>query len=156
VRWQRPLLRGVHSITAMAKLKTDPITQADLAAFAANDSDFAFELRVLRQLRGLGFQCEHSGTYEDPVTGKFRQFDIRANKNFGNVQLAMAVECKNIRPYHPLLVSAVPRTEAEAFHNRIEFTATGPNASVYLALTPRIQSERVLAKRLTKWDAKTR
>jgi hypothetical protein len=106
----------------MAKLKTDPITPVDLAIFAANDSDFAFELRVLHQLRDLGFQCEHSGTYKDPVTGKFRQFDIRANKNLGKVHLALAVECKNIRPYHPLLVSAVPRTRPEAFHDRIEVT----------------------------------
>jgi hypothetical protein len=126
---------NVHSVSAMAKLKTDPITSADLATFAANDSDFAFELRVLHQLRGLGFQCEHSGTYEDPVTGKFRQFDIRANKNLGKVHLALAVECKNIRPYHPLLVSAVPRTQAEAFHDRIDFTSVpngGPSQCIRL------------------------
>jgi hypothetical protein len=104
----------------MAKLKTDPITDADLAEFAANDSDFAFELRVLRQLRDLGFECEHSGTYEDPVTGKFRQFDIRARKNLEKVRLGVAVECKNIRPYHPLLLSSVPRTDAESFHYRIK------------------------------------
>jgi hypothetical protein len=110
----------------MAKLKTDSVTPVDLATFAANDSDFAFELRVLQQLRHIGFQCEHSGTYEDPVTGKFRQFDIRANKSLGRVHLALAVECKNIRPYHPLLLSAVPRTAAESFHDRIEFI-TGPD-----------------------------
>ena len=69
-------------VDAMAKLKTDPITQADLAEFSRNDSDFALELRVLLQLRGLGFQCEHSAYYEDPVDHKFRQFDIRADKNF--------------------------------------------------------------------------
>ena len=120
----------------MAKLKTDPITPVDLATFAVNDSDFAFELRVLHQLRDLGFQCEHAGTYEDPVTGKFRQFDIRANKNLGTVHLALAVECKNIRPYHPLLVSAVPRTRAEAFHVRIEVTPAshgGPSKCIRLS-----------------------
>ena len=82
-------------------------------------------MRVLRQLRDLDFQCEHSGTYEDPVTGKSRQFDIRARKSsLGKLQLALAVECKNIRPYNPLLLSAVPRTDAESFHDCIEFVAT--------------------------------
>jgi hypothetical protein len=38
------------------------------------------------------------------------------------VHLSLAVECKNIRPYQPLLLTAVPRTEAESFHDRIEFT----------------------------------
>lgn len=104
----------------MAKLKTDLINASDLAAFAANDSDFAFELRVLRQLRDLGFHCEHSGTYEDPVSGKLRQFDLRANKRLAGVRLALAAECKNVRPHHPLLLSAVPRTEAESFHECID------------------------------------
>jgi hypothetical protein len=107
----------------MAKpLREDSITGADLTAFAANDSDFAFEMRVLLQLRDLGFQCEHSGTYEDPVSGKLRQFDLRANKIVGGVRLALAAECKNFRPYNPLLLSAVPRTEAESFHECVEVT----------------------------------
>jgi hypothetical protein len=107
----------------MAKqLREDPITEADLTAFAASDSDFAFEMRVLRQLRDLGFQCEHSGTYEDPVSGKLRQFDLRAKKIVGGVRLALAAECKNFRPYNPLLLSAVPRTSAESFHECIEVT----------------------------------
>jgi len=110
----------------MAKLKTDLINASDLAAFAANDSDFAFELRVLRQLRELGFHCEHSGTYEDPVSGKLRQFDLRANKSFAGVRVALAAECKNVRQYHPLLLSAVPRTEAESFHDCIEVSPPSP------------------------------
>jgi hypothetical protein len=61
----------------MGKPKT-PITQSDLQEFVENDSDFAFEMRVLVQLRALGFQCEHSGTYKDPITDKIRQFDIHA------------------------------------------------------------------------------
>ena len=108
-------------VDAMAKLKTDPITQADLAEFSRNDSDFALELRVLLQLRGLGFQCEHSAYYEDPVDHKFRQFDIRADKNFGKVLIALAVECKNLGAHKPLLLSTVPRTQAESFHESIEF-----------------------------------
>lgn len=95
----------------------DPITERDLDAFVAHDSDFSFEMQALAQLRNLGFQCEHSGTYRDPVTDKIRQFDIRAFKDHGDFTLVLAVECKNFRQANPLLVSAVPRTEAEAFHN---------------------------------------
>ena len=61
----------------------------------------------------------------DPVTGNIRQFDIRAFKDekedwrrdLPPWTLALAVECKNIRPHYPLLLSAVPRTTEEAFHD---------------------------------------
>src|SRR5260370_37168803 len=100
----------------MAKqIKSDPITERDLEAFVASDSDFAFEMKVLAQLRSLEFDCEHSGTYQDPVSDKIRQFDIRAKKKKGDYLLALAVECKNVRPSSPLLLSAVPRTATESF-----------------------------------------
>ncbi|MGB9455953.1 MAG: hypothetical protein WCB12_07925 [Bryobacteraceae bacterium] len=101
----------------MAKLKPDPISAQDLADFVADESDFAFEMQVLRLLRAAGFNCSHSGTYRDPVTDKIRQFDIRAVKSQRYGTLALAVECKNIRPSNPILLSAVPRTEPEAFHS---------------------------------------
>lgn len=103
----------------MAKLKEDAITEKDMEEFVGSNSDFAFEMRVLAQLRALGFECEHSGTYCDPVTDKMRQFDIRATKHEGNSTLALAVECKNLRPNNPLLLSAVPRTTPESFHDLI-------------------------------------
>jgi hypothetical protein len=109
----------------MAKqIKSDPITERDLEAFVANDSDFDFEMKVLAQLRSLEFDCEHSGTYRDPVSDKIRQFDIRAHKKTDNYHLALAVECKNLRPNYPLLVSAVPRTATESFHNVLEYRPT--------------------------------
>jgi hypothetical protein len=52
----------------MAKLKTDAITQADLIEFLNDQSDFAFELEMLHTLSGCGFSCQHSGTYDDPVS----------------------------------------------------------------------------------------
>jgi hypothetical protein len=61
----------------MPKFKADSITAQDLAEFVRSSSDFAFEMRVLNQLRDLGFDCSHSGT----------------------------------------LVSTVPRTGAESFHD---------------------------------------
>ena len=101
----------------MAKLKDCPISAEDLAEFARDDSNFAFEMQVLAQLLTSGFSCVHSGTYRDPVTSKMRQFDIRASMDRDRGTLSLAVECKNLRPNSPLLLSTVPRTDAEAFHD---------------------------------------
>jgi hypothetical protein len=74
----------------MAKLKKDEMTAEDLAEFVRTNSDFAFEMRVLAQLRTDGFDCSHSGTYRDPVTDKIRQFDIRATMRRGDSALGLA------------------------------------------------------------------
>jgi hypothetical protein len=107
----------------MPKPREDPITATDLRSFVERDSDFAFEMQVLVQLRGLGFDCSHSGSYKDPVTDKIRQFDIRAISNRGLFTLALAVECKNLRQNLPLLLSTVPRTNTEAFHDLLVYNA---------------------------------
>jgi hypothetical protein len=107
----------------MAKLKDDPITAQDMADFVRSNSDFDFEMQVLAKLTSLGFICSHSGTYRDPVTHKIRQFDIRARYTRGECQILMAVECKNLHANFPLLISAVPRTKDEAFHDQIGFNA---------------------------------
>src|SRR5260221_9507876 len=99
-----------------------PITEAELEKFVKDESDFGFEMSVLSILRKLEFTCWHSGTYEDPVTQKIREFDIRAEKKSIG-KLFLAVECKNIRTN--LLVSAVPRTRREAFHNIIKIRPGG-------------------------------
>ena len=104
----------------MAKLKKDEMTAEDLNEFVRTNSDFAFEMRVLTQLRADGFDCSHSGTYRDPVTDKIRQFDIRATIRRGDSALGLAVECKNLRSNNPLLLSSVPRTASEAFHEFLE------------------------------------
>lgn len=100
----------------MAKLKPDAIGQTDLVDFLDNQSDFSFEIQVLRALIEKGFSCEHGGSYTDRATKKAREFDIRATQVFGKRFLRLAVECKNLRPNFPLLVSCVPRREDEAFH----------------------------------------
>jgi len=112
----------------MARLGTAAITTTDLTEFINTDSDFAFEMTVLRWLENNGFDCRHSGTYRDPVTGKLRQFDIRAETTSGTHTLALAVECKNLRPNSPLLISTVPRTDAEAFHSAILFHRGATNS----------------------------
>jgi hypothetical protein len=105
----------------VARLKTDPISAADLSDFVDTGSDFGFEMKTLAQLRAEGFECSHAGSYRDPVTQKIRQFDIRALVHRAASTLALAVECKNISANNPLLLSAVPRIPSEAFHDLIVY-----------------------------------
>ena len=100
----------------MAQLKSDPIVEADLVAFLESQSDFAFELSILKLLVGKGMTCAHGGTYIDPTTKKPREFDIQAVRKATNYVIRLAVECKNVRDNCPLLISCVPRLKAEAFH----------------------------------------
>jgi hypothetical protein len=102
--------------SVMAKLKADAVTKADLIEFLNDESDFAFEIETLHTLIGHGFSCEHSGTYDDPVTQKPREFDIRATKRYTRCFLRLAVECKNLRENYPVLISCMPRRHEEAFH----------------------------------------
>lgn len=100
----------------MAKLNSDAITQLDLVEYLDGHSDFSFEIKTLNALIGVGFICEHAGTYVDPATQLPREFDIRATLQMGKRFLRLAVECKNLRPNYPLLVSCLPRRAEEAFH----------------------------------------
>ena len=110
----------------MVNPKRDPITPNDLAEFVANDSDFAFEMQVVAQLKSVDFDCSHSGTYQDPVTDKIRQFDVRASKQRDSHLLTLAVECKNLRPECPLLLSCIPRTADEAHHDIVVYPRNNP------------------------------
>ncbi|MDH4215343.1 MAG: hypothetical protein OEV23_00375 [Gallionella sp.] len=107
----------------MAKLKSDQITKCDLLEYLNSYSDFSFELAVLKMLRERNIECDHGGHYEDPVTNKSREFDIRATKTINNLQagtpnlrVRMAIECKNIRENFPILISCIPRHEQESHH----------------------------------------
>ena len=100
----------------MVKLKPDPITSIDLIEYLDNYSDFSFEIETLKALIQLGFECEHGGTYEDPATQKPREYDIRAIRKIKSKFLRLAIECKNLRPNFPLLISCLPRRPEEAFY----------------------------------------
>jgi len=106
----------------MVKLKADPITQADLAEYLESHSDFGFELSVLKMLRERGIECKHGGLYDDPVTGKSREFDIRASIDRGDYRVKLAIECKNIRSNFPLLVACTPRHESESYHHVVKLS----------------------------------
>ncbi|HKV74425.1 MAG TPA: hypothetical protein VJN95_07895 [Gemmatimonadales bacterium] len=102
----------------MAKTET-AIVQADVEEYLLKVSDFSFEMQVLHALIALGFKCQHSATYRDPVTNKARQFDIRAFRVNQRTNLTLVVECKNLRDTSPLLVQTTPRLGWESYHDLI-------------------------------------
>jgi hypothetical protein len=97
----------------------DPITPEDLLAYIASQDDFAFEREIYRQAHNLGFTVDHAGVYEDPILKKQRQFDIRASYTLGVRKICLTVECKGLSESYPLLVSCVPRSQRESFHERL-------------------------------------
>jgi len=97
------------------------ITPNEIREIIATEDDFGHEMRVGRVLRGyLGSQTLQGGTYADPISGKARQFDFRWRYQSGEFGLALAVECKNVNPDSPVLISGRKRTESEAFHELVE------------------------------------
>jgi len=103
----------------MTKLNDAHIGQAELIEYLNTASDFAFELCCLERLTGLGFQCQHGGSYTDPVTKKTRQFDLRAQKSHEKLRVYCAIECKSLTYSFPLLIMCVPRPADESFHELI-------------------------------------
>ncbi|MFY3001865.1 hypothetical protein ACOTIX_22065 [Achromobacter xylosoxidans] len=102
------------------KLKQDPILASDISEFMQSQDDFALELRVVKYARELQYQASHSGSYEDPVTGKARQYDLRADFSKRNCLVRLAIECKSLQNYFPLVVSHTPRRKEESYHELIE------------------------------------
>lgn len=106
------------------------LTAADIAEYLQSADDFAFEREVYHVAQGLKFEAEHAATYTDPATGKARQFDVRASIVSERRKIALAIECKSLKPTFPLLVSCVPRSATEAYHEILEASsAMGAGAS---------------------------
>jgi len=103
----------------MSKLSTDPVTQSDIKRYLNNYSDFSFELQVLKKYTDLGFECTHGGTYEDPVTNKSREYDIRALLKTKFIRIHLSIECKNLRENFPLVVHCLERKENESYNELI-------------------------------------
>lgn len=111
----------------MNKLLHDPITLTDIEEYLANYADFTFELRVLKELTSLNLQCQHGGTYDDPVTGKSREFDIRAlsirTRPYKSqrmlIRLHLSVECKNLHDNFPLVLHCLKRKKNESYNELI-------------------------------------
>lgn len=103
----------------MSKLRSDPIIQADIEDYLNDYADFSFELQVLKELTDLGLQCSHNGTYDDPITGKSREFDIRALLQDRFIRVHLSIECKNIRDNFPLVLHCMKRRESESYNELI-------------------------------------
>jgi hypothetical protein len=100
------------------KLSDKPITKTDLEEFIKTQDDFALELFAYSLVRDRGFAATHAGSYNDPITGKTRQFDVRANRSCGeDLHVLLAIETKCLRPSFPLLISQIPRISSESFQD---------------------------------------
>ena len=110
----------------MAKLSQDSITQEDIDEFINRDDDFRLEMEVLRRCHELQYETIHAGSYEDPITKKIRQFDIRTFYRHEDFRVYFAIECKNIRENFPLIVSRLPRDITESYHNLLYIQPTRP------------------------------
>lgn len=100
----------------MAKLKDSPIQLNDLKEYLSGQDDFQLEIAAFQACKKRNLEVFHGGTYEDPVSKKSRQFDIRASIRKETCTVHLAVECKSLKDNFPLLVSRLPRMQEEAFH----------------------------------------
>jgi hypothetical protein len=110
----------------MAKVRDSPVTAADIKEYLDTQDDFDLELHVYRTAKKLGLVASHGGTYEDPVTKKHRQYDVRASAERRQQRIDLAIECKALRPSFPLVVSRIPRAAEESFHHLVLAHAREP------------------------------
>jgi hypothetical protein len=120
----------------MAKIRDEAISAEDLAEYLATQGDdFDLELYVYREAKACGLTATHGGTYEDPVTKKTRQYDVRAYKVGNNCRVDLAIECKSLKPSFPLLLSRVPRAAEESFHELV-YAYEAPAGAFIVGLLP--------------------
>jgi hypothetical protein len=102
------------------------------AAITSRD-DFAFEIRVRALLTKYGASnVRHGWSYLDPVEEKPRQFDLRGDLcHFRGVRsIQLAIECKNLDPNAPLVISGTARAHDEAYHHYISSGSLQPSVFV--------------------------
>lgn len=119
-------------MTIYEERKSGDFDEAEIRFFLeqGHGSDFLFEIEVVRRLAKNGFQIHHAQHYEDSVTNKLREFDIRAVKcihseMFGDVAIGLAVECKNISKKSPIVVYTAEKQEHENFLEVLRFGERG-------------------------------
>lgn len=99
------------------------VTANEIKTLAQSEDDFRHELLIGKTMRTFGsnglVQIQHGGAYNDPLTGKPRQFDFRALIRRGACEAQLAVEGKRINPAAPIVVCGVARSNDEAFHELI-------------------------------------
>ena len=114
----RRLHSGKRVMPGRSRPPAAAISAEDLKRYLETQDDFALELEVYRHALGLGFKASHAGLYDDPMTNKRRQYDVRASYELPNLvhSLYLTMECKALDPTYPLLVQRVPRPGNESFH----------------------------------------
>jgi len=94
------------------------ISADDIENYVQKQSDFAFEMEILRLVKkNCSEATTWGGLYYDPNTGKQREYDIRTELSLGQYAFAcsikLAIECKNLKPHNPLVISCTPRDRCE-------------------------------------------
>lgn len=106
--------------------QASPISASDLIEFLKVDSSFAFEMKVRELFASRRLRYHHGGTYADPHTGLPRQFDLRVDLNCSlphvRTRVFLAIECKALSEFAPMLVYRSPRSAYEAGHQVIAQT----------------------------------
>lgn len=100
----------------------EEITAAHIDEYLTSRDDFDLELTAYRLLVERGWDARLGGIYSDPIQRKHRQFDVRAHAVIWpsvNCELSLAVECKNLTPEYPLVISRVPCPTDESPHSVI-------------------------------------
>lgn len=115
----------------MAKLIEKEITTEDLTEYLKTTDDFAFEVDVFKLCHEYDSSAQHGGTYTDPITKVDRQFDIRMQIRSGKCTIKMAVECKNLKSFYPLLVSRLPRRREESYHEALAHISSDFKKFIY-------------------------
>jgi hypothetical protein len=105
----------------MAKPPPAPaISGQTLRRYLETQDDFSLELEAYRHALGFRFQASHGGLYDDAITNRRRQYDVRASHENGNRRIDLTIECKSLDPTYPLLVQRVPRPGNESFHQTMQ------------------------------------
>ena len=103
-----------------------PIDVSDLLEYLTFESSFAFEMKVRELFASRKLRYKHAGTYEDPHTRIPRQFDLRVDLNRASsrvsTRIILAIECKSLSEYAPMLVYRSPRSAYEAGHQILAST----------------------------------
>jgi hypothetical protein len=120
----------------------DEIDAASITKYLESQSDFDLELFVYHALIDHGIQVTHGGTYVDPVTRKYRQYDMRAMRTYeSECGISMAIECKRLTREFPLVVLRVPRPTLESFHE-VVVAGIDPADNNYYTKRPRREDGR--------------
>jgi hypothetical protein len=134
------------------------LTTQEIDQYLTTRSDFDLELFAYRTLIATGYTATHSGTYVDPITAKYRQFDVRGwALPFKDWNVYLAVECKSLTTESPLVISRVPRPDSDSFHEVMSSTLTGNTPlfdvirqDVHVTAMPVYPSGKFVGKRMNQ------